>query len=146
MDDVDEVTGWLPARCIAHRGDHPYYLGACIARPPRRFAYRFGRCDDCGIALDFQRDLRTGRQQTLEAGTDTPHTHEQRPSETALAASMATLAGAMGTLATAMSKRTPNPTSPARPQPRTPGRRPEDGPSNTPPLGVPIWRDDGSGA
>lgn len=66
-------------RCTEHDGAHALSEGRCFAFgrqvPRRRFAFHFGRCDGCGIDLDFRRDSETGRGETLAAGTDERHHH-----------------------------------------------------------------------
>lgn len=63
-----------------------------IPAPPRRYAYRFGRCAACRQPLDFRRDNRTGQVEPLDEGTDRRHAHappiEVRLDEQALASAI----------------------------------------------------------
>lgn len=75
---MDQPTTPAP-RCEAHDGTHPVYQGECyafgMAVPRQRFRYHFGKCEQCGINLDFRRDTVRGSVETLVAGTDDRHYH-----------------------------------------------------------------------
>lgn len=67
------------AVCTAHQGKHGVIDGRCwlpARERPRPFRWRFTRCETCGLELDIRTEVRTGRSDTLLAGTDTPHRHE----------------------------------------------------------------------
>lgn len=90
-----------------------------IPAPPRRYAYRFGRCAACGQPLDFRRDNRTGQVEPLDEGTDRRHAHappiEVQLDEQALAAAIVAASRALRAERQAPAP-PPRPTAPSPPE------------------------------